>query len=229
MYWYYHLSADMTHHSSPCSWGTGRLQSQFLTKKKKLYVTESRLNLTAIHSQPYLFHHLPVLSLQLPNSNPLILPNFPPLPAMSGTSSPKLTGRCQCGQVTYTITSEPHSLNVCHCHECQRQSGSAFALTLVVPASGLHLPTPSHAHIGRFERRTDSGGIRGGAFCTGCGVRIYHCNPAAPQWISVKAGTLDQKVDFGTATHIWTKRKLQGVVIPTGVEAWEEEPDDGVV
>ncbi len=148
---------------------------------------------------------------------------------MGSTQEPKLTGRCQCGKITYSITSEPHSLNVCHCYECQRQSGSAFALTLVVPSSGVHLSPSSQKHIGHFERKSDSGGIRGGIFCTDCGVRIYHNNPKAPQWISIKAGTLDQKVDFSNATHIWTKRKLQGVAIPEGVEAWEEEPDDGVV
>ena len=47
--------------------------------------------------------------------------------------------------------------------------------------------------------------------------------------MSIKAGTLDQKVDLSKAGHIWTKRKLEGVVIPEGVETWEEEPDDGVV
>lgn len=148
---------------------------------------------------------------------------------MGSSQDPKLTGRCQCGKVTYSITSKPHSLNVCHCLECQRQSGSAFALTLVVPSSGVHLSPSSQQHIGHFQRKSDSGRIRGGIFCTDCGVRVYHNNPDSQQWISIKAGTLDQKVDISNATHIWTKRKLEGMTVPKGVEAWEEEPDDGVV
>ncbi len=80
-----------------------------------------------------------------------------------------------------------------------------------------------------MERKADSGRIRGGVFCTGCGVRIYHFNPEASKWISIKAGTLDQKVDLNKAVHIWTKRKLEGMVVPEGLEAWEEEPDDGIV
>ena len=83
--------------------------------------------------------------------------------------------------------------------------------------------------MGYFERKCDSGRTRGGTFCTGCGVRIYHNNPQDSNWISIKAGTLDQKVDLSKAVHIWTKRKLEGVVIPEGVETCEEEPDDGVV
>lgn len=148
---------------------------------------------------------------------------------MGSAQDPKLTGRCQCGKVTYSITADPHSLNVCHCLECQWQSGSAYALTLVVPSSGVHLSPSSQKQLGHFERKSDSGGIRAGVFCVGCGVRIYHNNPDAPQWISIKAGTLDQKVDLSKATHIWTKRKLEGVVVPEGVESWEAEPDDGVV
>ena len=93
----------------------------------------------------------------------------------------------------------------------------------------MQLSPSSRQHIGYFERKCDSGRTRGGTFCTGCGVRIYHNNPQDSKWISIKAGTLDQKVDLSKAGHIWTKRKLEGVVIPEGVETWEEEPDDGVV
>ena len=147
---------------------------------------------------------------------------------MGPSEENKLTGRCQCGKVTYAITSKPHSLNVCYCLECQRQSASAFGLSLVVPSSGVQL-SPSSEHLGHFERKTDAGGVRGGKFCTGCGVRIYHYSPGAQQWMSIKAGTLDQKVDLSKAIHIWTKRKVDGVVIPEGVETCEGEPDDGVV
>ncbi|KAH8812704.1 Mss4-like protein [Xylogone sp. PMI_703] len=162
------------------------------------------------------------------------IPTTKPTPSSSASPSlpsPPQTGRCQCpsNPVTYTITSPPQSLNVCYCTECQRQSGSAFALTLVVPSSGLVVSSDSMAQLHPFERKTESGRIRGGFFCSKCGVRIWHFDPARPEWVSIKAGTLDTKVDFRAAKHIWTKRKLVGVVIPEGVEAFEEEPDKGPV
>ena len=43
-----------------------------------------------------------------------------------------LSGGCQCGRVRYQIRAEPLAVYVCHCTECQRQSGSAFALSLAV-------------------------------------------------------------------------------------------------
>ena len=145
---------------------------------------------------------------------------------------PPLTGRCQCpvDPIVYNITSKPHSLNVCYCHECQRQTGSAFALTLVVPSSGVNIESPEMLQqLRNFERETKSGGVRGGVFCSNCGVRLWHFDPANPEWTSVKAGTLDQKVDFGAAQHIWTKRMLNGIVLPPKAEAHDEEPDSGPV
>lgn len=145
--------------------------------------------------------------------------------------SPPLHGRCQCAvdPVEFTVSEQPHSLNICYCHECQRQSGSAYALTLVVPSSGLHISSRSFIHLRRFERTTESGGIRGGVFCGRCGNRLWHFDPSKPEWTSIKAGTLDEKVDISSAQHIWTKRMLNGMELPEGAEAYEEEPSDGPV
>ena len=44
----------------------------------------------------------------------------------------KLTGGCRCGGIRYEVTGVPQQLVVCHCTDCQRQSGSAFGMTLVV-------------------------------------------------------------------------------------------------
>ncbi len=41
----------------------------------------------------------------------------------------------------------------------------------------------------------------------------------------MKGGSLDAPPDLSQAKHIWTSRKLAGVIIPDGVETWPEEPD----
>jgi hypothetical protein len=48
-----------------------------------------------------------------------------------------LTGRCQCKGVVYKITSAPLAVYACHCTECQRQSGSAFSLSLLAERSAV--------------------------------------------------------------------------------------------
>ena len=43
--------------------------------------------------------------------------------------------------------------------------------------------------------------------------------------LSVKGGSLDRPVDLSSAIHIWTSRKLPGVVIPEGVAQFPQEPE----
>ena len=45
------------------------------------------------------------------------------------------TGGCQCGAVRYAIGGAPLALYVCHCRECQKQSASAFGISLEVAPS----------------------------------------------------------------------------------------------
>ena len=43
-----------------------------------------------------------------------------------------ITGGCQCGAIRYEITLFPLLLYTCNCTDCQRQTGSAFALNMPV-------------------------------------------------------------------------------------------------
>jgi len=39
-------------------------------------------------------------------------------------------GGCQCGTIRYRLTAEPLMLYICHCSDCQKQSASAFGMSL---------------------------------------------------------------------------------------------------
>jgi hypothetical protein len=123
----------------------------------------------------------------------------------------KLTGGCQCGEVRYRLEGEPIELTVCHCRECQRQSGSAFGMSLLIPAEGFELLSGS---LKFFEVVCDSGRKKSCAFCPDCGTRIYHRTDAG---ISIKAGTLDDTSRLRPTAHYWTKRTQPWVVIPDEV------------
>jgi hypothetical protein len=51
----------------------------------------------------------------------------------------KITGGCQCGTIRYEVAGAPKRLVVCHCSDCQRQSGSAFGMTMVVSEADFRL------------------------------------------------------------------------------------------
>ena len=80
------------------------------------------------------------------------------------------TGGCQCGQVRYELTGEPIRLIACHCTECQRQSGSAFGMSMLVRQDDLKISGVTKS----FVRVVDSGNENITVFCPDCGVRIHN-------------------------------------------------------
>ena len=130
-------------------------------------------------------------------------------------------GGCQCGDVRYAITGEPRLTVACHCTDCQRQSGSAFGMTLVVNESDFRLV---QGEVKTWSSVSDAGRAKLGAFCPRCGTRVYH----KPEWrrncISVKPGTFDDTHWLEPDMHIWTRSKQPWVVIPEGVESHEKHP-----
>ena len=48
-------------------------------------------------------------------------------------------GGCACRQVRYRLTSEPLFVHCCHCLNCQRQTGSAFVINLLIEADRVEL------------------------------------------------------------------------------------------
>jgi hypothetical protein len=133
----------------------------------------------------------------------------------------KLTGGCQCGDVRYEVTGAPKQLVVCHCTDCQRQSGSAFGMTLVVEEGDFRL---TKGEVKTFESKSDAGRDKLGAFCPECGTRIYHKPEYRKGFVSVKPGTLDDTATLTPDIHIWTASRQPWITIPKDVEAHEKSP-----
>ncbi|MBB4303635.1 hypothetical protein GGD81_002682 [Rhodobium orientis] len=141
---------------------------------------------------------------------------------MADADDSKATGGCQCGHVRYELTAPPTDLYVCHCRECRAQSASAFGISVIVDGGDIRLVsgTPSV-----WTREATVGGTLDCHFCPHCGTRLFHGTLAPGETVSVKGGSLDVPPDLSGAKHIWTSRKLPGVVIPDHVETWPEEPE----
>jgi hypothetical protein len=127
-----------------------------------------------------------------------------------------LTGGCQCGQLRYEVNAEPLSVYVCHCTECQRQSSSAFGMSLMVPRAAFRF---TQGVPQRYSRKADSGRVIDGDFCESCGVRPVHYPKANEAVAILKPGTLDDTGWLHPVGHIWTK----------SAQSWIEIPEDSVI
>jgi hypothetical protein len=130
-------------------------------------------------------------------------------------------GGCQCGGIRYGLTTEPLTLAICHCKECQRQSGSAFGMSLMMPAAGFELLS---GRLKSFERATASGRTLVCSFCPDCGTRIHHTPQYAEGVINVKAGTLDDTSWLEPKVSVWMKSKQPWLPLPDGMMTFESQP-----
>ena len=85
------------------------------------------------------------------------------------------TGACLCGQVRIKVAQAPVFAAACHCRACQKLTGGAYSLSLMLPASGLsvegeteigglHNPVPEHHFCPSCKNWLFTRGIAGGAF-----------------------------------------------------------------
>ena len=129
------------------------------------------------------------------------------------------TGGCQCGSVHYVLATEPIRVAACHCEECQRQSGSAFGMSMSVKKDSLTVTGLTK----QFTRVADSGNEVTGVFCPECGVRIYHVLGSAPDVVSIKPGTLDDTRWLRPGSFIWMKSAQGWVPVPDNVKALKRQ------
>lgn len=120
------------------------------------------------------------------------------------------SGGCQCGAVRYTLNAEPLAVIACHCTECQRQSGSAFGMSMRINLADLTLT----GSVSTYTRTADSGNSNIGTFCPTCGNRIYNENASLPGFAVLKPGTLDDPSWVRPQAFIWMKSAQGWVPVP---------------
>ncbi len=132
------------------------------------------------------------------------------------------SGGCQCGAVRYKLAAEHITAYACHCLECQKQSASAFAISVPVLARDLDVSGPLTA----YERATDSGSMTNCWFCSRCGTRVYHQSARSSELVTLKGGTLDDPAELKPVAHLWVSRRQAWVLLPDDVPAYESQPVD---
>ena len=133
-----------------------------------------------------------------------------------------VSGGCQCGQVRYEIASPPTVVYCCHCRECQKQSASAFGMSVPVRMADVTFT----GRLESWERATDLGTRTRCFFCADCGTRVYHQGTATPDFATIKGGTLDDTAGLTPSAHIWVSRKQPWVVLDEHLPAHPTQPDD---
>jgi hypothetical protein len=139
------------------------------------------------------------------------------------TNEETFAGRCTCGEISYKMESGPLIVHCCHCHWCQRETGTAFALNALIEADRVTLLqgrpeailTPSDSGKGQTIWR-----------CPKCQIAVWSNYAGAGDKLRfVRVGTLDEAHRLPPDIHIYTASRQPWVVIPHGDRAVEEYYD----
>jgi hypothetical protein len=125
-------------------------------------------------------------------------------------------GGCGCGAIRYRVAADPLIVHCCHCLNCQRQTGSAFVINLVIETVCVELLSGEPAEV-LVPRDGPPHTIYR---CPECQVAVWS-NYGRPQITYVRAGTLDDPASVAPDVHIFTRSKLPWVTLPDGAPAFE--------
>ena len=119
------------------------------------------------------------------------------------------TATCRCGQLRVHCTGDPVRISVCHCLECQKRSGSAFAVQA-------RWTDQKIKHMGKYEiwqRLADSGHLATYRFCPVCGSTVSYIIEGWPDVTAVPVGAFADP-DFPLPKFsVYENRKLDWVEV----------------
>jgi hypothetical protein len=134
-----------------------------------------------------------------------------------------LKGGCVCGAIRYAIAQEPLRVYACHCTDCQRSTGSAFAIGVVVPSEAFHLAGPETRLVPGGV--TEDGRVKSLSACPKCGTRLFggqrRDRRTKEMVLAVLGGTLDDTSWLRPTIHVWMRSAQPWVILPVGSMVYE--------
>ncbi len=130
------------------------------------------------------------------------------------------TGGCLCGAIRYRMTGDAVHTNICHCTQCQRQTGSLIGAFATFPVDHFELlrGEPASYRASDFATRQ---------FCAGCGSTLFWRADGAPE-IDCFLGTLDRPDRMPKpADQLWTQHRVPWFPEQPEIKAYRRSRQEG--
>lgn len=131
------------------------------------------------------------------------------------------TGGCLCGAVRYRVSGPMAPIQFCHCSQCRKAQGGAFAANIPVAEAALEIDDPE-GRLTSFE--SSPGKVR--VFCGACGSPIFSKTTAKPGVRRLRAGSLDAPVRTGPGFHIFADSRADWWQILDALPRYSERAPD---
>jgi len=111
-------------------------------------------------------------------------------------------GGCLCGKVRFEITGKIQDIIYCHCSQCRKAQGSAFATNGNIDIKGFKFISGENELTG-YE---SSPGLTK-YFCKYCGSPIISKNASNPNKVRVRLGVIESDIIERPVAHIFVTSK----------------------
>ena len=136
---------------------------------------------------------------------------------------PDIKGGCQRGKVTYCASAEPVFEGLCHCKNCQKVTGSAFATVLAIQTAALTVSgTTSH-----FSGKGDSGAATHRAFCPVCGSTVAQTADVMAGVTMIPVGALDDSSWVKPPMQIYCDSAMAWAALGGDIKSFPKMPMPG--
>ncbi len=132
----------------------------------------------------------------------------------------KLTGKCLCGNVTFSADTDIKLMANCHCSDCRAATGAAYGTLVFVEADALTVTGSPKV----FKHVADSGADMEKHFCPDCGSQLFGKNSNRPNMVSLRAGVVDQTDLIKPAVNVYMSSKIPSTPIDPDLKGFEKMP-----
>ena len=131
-----------------------------------------------------------------------------------------LTGKCLCGQCSYTIEGDPVVVAHCHCLDCQRLSGAGHTTGAMFAEEGVTLSGAPTS----YALTSENGNTVTRLFCATGGSPLFGTNTGMPGFMTVTLGTLDQSDQLTPQVAIFARARRRWDLIDASVQSFDTQP-----
>ena len=129
-----------------------------------------------------------------------------------------LNGYCECRGIRFSVDAEIRDFSHCHCSQCRRLHGAAFATFAEVPRADLRFESGEEM-MSRYMSSEKSERW----FCANCGSTIGVWEVADPSTLYLSMSALDGDPIVPEAYHIYVGSKAPWHEINDDLEQYEQD------
>jgi len=133
---------------------------------------------------------------------------------------PKITGKCLCGNITFSADTDIKFMANCHCDDCRAATGAAYGTLLFVDGDAVQIDGSPKS----FKHKADSGADMEKLFCPDCGSQMFGRNSNRPNVMTVRAGVVEQTDLIKPGINVYLSSKIPSTPVDPELKGFDKMP-----